>query len=138
MTLPHLPFHHFTGSKNTQQFFIIIYSSEICEIYLRFFLHFQHRILIFSFSSRVKIISPVFIFVIPYLSYLTAELFGLSSILAWVLFLFLGKLWLNMLEKFEFTDDRILIYSLFEIQSSLFDHLVNCFTRNESKSRFRF
>jgi hypothetical protein len=30
----------------------------------------------------VKTIAPVFIFIIPYLSYLTAEMFGLSSILA--------------------------------------------------------
>jgi hypothetical protein len=30
----------------------------------------------------VKILAPVFIFVIPYMSYLTAEMFGLSSILA--------------------------------------------------------
>ncbi|KAI6170834.1 Sodium/hydrogen exchanger [Aphelenchoides bicaudatus] len=34
------------------------------------------------FTQRVKIVGPVFIFVIPYVSYLIAELFGLSAILA--------------------------------------------------------
>lgn len=78
---------------------IISQAAKIRNSFSLSFIHdFQHQILIFSFSSRVKIISPVFIFVIPYLSYLTAELFGLSSILAWVLFLF----WANYdLEKFD-------------------------------------
>uniref|UniRef100_A0A914DQY2 Sodium/hydrogen exchanger n=2 Tax=Acrobeloides nanus TaxID=290746 RepID=A0A914DQY2_9BILA len=35
-----------------------------------------------KFTDRVKILAPVFIFVFPYLSYLTAEMLGLSSILA--------------------------------------------------------
>uniref|UniRef100_A0A183BZH2 Sodium/hydrogen exchanger n=1 Tax=Globodera pallida TaxID=36090 RepID=A0A183BZH2_GLOPA len=34
------------------------------------------------FTGRVKTLAPVFIFVVPYLSYLTAEMFGLSAILA--------------------------------------------------------
>ena len=34
------------------------------------------------FTDRVKILAPVFIFVIPYMAYLTAEMVGLSSILA--------------------------------------------------------
>lgn len=34
------------------------------------------------YTQRVKIIGPVFIFVFPYFSYITAELMGLSSILA--------------------------------------------------------
>jgi hypothetical protein len=36
----------------------------------------------FRFTQRVKIVGPVFIFVIPYVSYLVAEMFGLSAILA--------------------------------------------------------
>lgn len=36
----------------------------------------------FRFTDRVKILAPVFVFLVPYMSYLTAELFGLSSILA--------------------------------------------------------
>lgn len=35
-----------------------------------------------KYTDRVKILAPVFIFIFPYLSYLTAEMFGLSSILA--------------------------------------------------------
>ncbi|KAI6243425.1 Sodium/hydrogen exchanger [Aphelenchoides fujianensis] len=35
-----------------------------------------------KYTDRVKIVGPVFVFVIPYLSYLTAEMFGLSAILA--------------------------------------------------------
>ncbi|KAK0401327.1 hypothetical protein QR680_015719 [Steinernema hermaphroditum] len=35
-----------------------------------------------KYTDRVKILAPVFIFVVPYISYLTAEIFGLSSILA--------------------------------------------------------
>jgi len=38
--------------------------------------------LITRFCDRVKILAPVFIFVIPYMAYLTAEMVGLSSILA--------------------------------------------------------
>ncbi|KAI1721766.1 sodium/hydrogen exchanger family domain-containing protein [Ditylenchus destructor] len=38
--------------------------------------------IITKFTDRVKILAPVFIFVVPYMSYLTAEMFGLSSILA--------------------------------------------------------
>lgn len=38
------------------------------------------------FTGRAKVVAPVFIFVIPYLSYLIAELFGLSSILTLVFF----------------------------------------------------
>lgn len=34
------------------------------------------------FSQRVKILAPVFVFIVPYLAYLTAEMFALSSILA--------------------------------------------------------
>ncbi|KAI6243508.1 Sodium/hydrogen exchanger [Aphelenchoides fujianensis] len=34
------------------------------------------------FTQRVKIVGPVFIFVFPYMSYLIAEMFGLSAILA--------------------------------------------------------
>ncbi|KAH7714390.1 Na+/H+-exchanging protein [Aphelenchoides avenae] len=35
-----------------------------------------------KYTERIKILAPVFIFVLPYTSYITAELFGLSSILA--------------------------------------------------------
>ncbi|TKR73764.1 hypothetical protein L596_021038 [Steinernema carpocapsae] len=35
-----------------------------------------------KYTDKVKILAPVLIFVFPYLSYLSAELFGLSSILA--------------------------------------------------------
>ncbi|KAI1703150.1 sodium/hydrogen exchanger family domain-containing protein [Ditylenchus destructor] len=38
--------------------------------------------IITRFTSRVKIVAPVFIFVVPYLAFLTAEMFGVSSILA--------------------------------------------------------
>ncbi|KAI6216537.1 Sodium/hydrogen exchanger [Aphelenchoides besseyi] len=34
------------------------------------------------FTQRVKIVGPVFIFVFPYMSYLVAEMFGVSAILA--------------------------------------------------------
>ncbi|KAL3082889.1 hypothetical protein niasHS_010691 [Heterodera schachtii] len=33
-------------------------------------------------TTRVRILAPVFVFIVPYMAYLTAELFGLSSILA--------------------------------------------------------
>ncbi|MFH4979781.1 hypothetical protein AB6A40_006490 [Gnathostoma spinigerum] len=35
-----------------------------------------------KYTEKVKVLVPIFIFVIPYLAYLTAELFGLSSILS--------------------------------------------------------
>ncbi|KAI6183117.1 Sodium/hydrogen exchanger [Aphelenchoides bicaudatus] len=35
-----------------------------------------------KYTERVRIVGPLFVFVFPYLSYLTAELFGLSAILA--------------------------------------------------------
>lgn len=34
------------------------------------------------FTEKVTIIGPAFVFILPYLSYLTAEMFGLSAILA--------------------------------------------------------
>ncbi|KAI1711825.1 sodium/hydrogen exchanger family domain-containing protein [Ditylenchus destructor] len=40
--------------------------------------------IITRFTSRVKIVAPVFIFVVPYLAFLTAEMFGVSSILAFM------------------------------------------------------
>ena len=33
----------------------------------------------------MKILAPVFVFIVPYLAYLSAELFGMSAILAFVL-----------------------------------------------------
>ena len=35
-----------------------------------------------KFATRIRLLAPVFVFVVPYLAYLSAELFGLSSILA--------------------------------------------------------
>ncbi|KAI3422376.1 Sodium hydrogen exchanger [Globodera pallida] len=35
-----------------------------------------------KFTTRVRILAPVFVFIVPYMAYLSAELFGLSSILA--------------------------------------------------------
>lgn len=37
------------------------------------------------FTKKVRIIEPLFIFLLVYLAYLTAELFSLSAILSWVL-----------------------------------------------------
>lgn len=40
----------------------------------------------FRYTTQVRILAPVFIFVIPYMAYLTAEITSLSSIIAWVHF----------------------------------------------------
>ncbi len=37
------------------------------------------------FTKKVRIIEPLFVFLLVYLAYLTAELFSLSAILSWVL-----------------------------------------------------
>lgn len=38
------------------------------------------------FTNHVRVIEPIFIFVMSYLAYLNAEIFHMSGILAWVLF----------------------------------------------------
>ncbi|KAL3077285.1 hypothetical protein niasHS_013274 [Heterodera schachtii] len=58
-------------------FVVISFGGALTGLFFAFFVSILTR-----FTGRVKILAPVFVFVVPYLSYLTAEMFGLSAILA--------------------------------------------------------
>nr|CAD2196696.1 unnamed protein product [Meloidogyne enterolobii] len=58
-------------------FVVIALGGTLIGLFFAFFVSILTR-----FTSRVKILAPVFVFVVPYLAYLSAEMFGFSSILA--------------------------------------------------------
>ena len=58
-------------------FFVIALGGVLIGVIFAFITSF-----ITKYTDRVKILAPVFIFIIPYLAYLTAEMFHVSSILA--------------------------------------------------------
>ncbi|CAK5086539.1 unnamed protein product [Meloidogyne enterolobii] len=59
-------------------FVVIALGGTLIGLFFAFFVSILTR-----FTSRVKILAPVFVFVVPYLAYLSAEMFGFSSILAY-------------------------------------------------------
>ncbi|XP_041098050.1 sodium/hydrogen exchanger 3-like [Polyodon spathula] len=64
-------------AKGVVSFFVVALGGTLIGIVFAFFLSYISR-----FTKRVPIIEPGFVFVISYLSYLTAEMLSLSSILA--------------------------------------------------------
>lgn len=64
-------------AAGTLSFFVIALGGVLIGLVFAFIVSFVTK-----YTDRVKILAPVFIFAIPYLSYLTAELFQVSSILA--------------------------------------------------------
>lgn len=64
-------------------FFIIAIGGTLIGILFGFFGGF-----ITKYTEHVKVIEPLFVFVIGYLMYLTAEMCHLSSILAYVIIIF--------------------------------------------------
>uniref|UniRef100_A0AC35TI22 Sodium/hydrogen exchanger n=1 Tax=Rhabditophanes sp. KR3021 TaxID=114890 RepID=A0AC35TI22_9BILA len=68
------PIDYFKGGMS---FFVIALGGILIGVIFAFLVS-----LFTKYSQKVIVISPVFIFLMPYLAYLTAESFGLSSILA--------------------------------------------------------
>uniref|UniRef100_A0A914VS69 Sodium/hydrogen exchanger n=1 Tax=Plectus sambesii TaxID=2011161 RepID=A0A914VS69_9BILA len=69
-----LPVDFVTGGIS---FFVVALGGVLIGIVWTFIVSFTTK-----FTREVKILNPVFVFLMPYCAYLTAEMFGLSSILA--------------------------------------------------------